>query len=236
RLWNVQYSEDDLQFSDEDRDLVTIVENKIFKHKVLRVNYTMYDLRREQDSVTLRTHPDVMVLSQETDKQWHPYWYAHILQIFQVNVRYYGDQTGGEEIRRFNILFICWFGRNPDLQSGFRARRLPKVGFLHEDNPDAFGFLNPDNVIRGVHLISSFANGLTEELLGPSFIRPIENDNKDWCLFDVNIFADRDMFMRFRGSGIGHVASRHWDMFLHADGNEGKGDPETNRDEEGDGI
>ena len=36
---------DDLQFSDEDRDLVGVIENKIFKHKVLHMNYTTYDLR-----------------------------------------------------------------------------------------------------------------------------------------------------------------------------------------------
>jgi hypothetical protein len=182
-VWNVQYTADDLQFSDEDRDLVGIIENKIFEHKVLHVNYTTYDLRQEQDSVTLRTHPDVMVLSQETDEQRHPYWYAHVLRIFQVNIRDYGDRTGGEDIRRFDILFVHWFGRDPDLPSGFGARQLPKVGFLHEDNPDAFGFLNPDDDIRGVHLIPSFGNGLTEELLGPSFTRPIENENKDWCFF-----------------------------------------------------
>ena len=67
------------------------------------MNYTTYDLWREQDSVTLRTHPDVMVLSQETDEQRHPYWYARVLHIFQVNVRNYGDRTGGENIHQFDI-------------------------------------------------------------------------------------------------------------------------------------
>ena len=38
------------------------------------------------------------------------------------------------------------------------------------------------------------------------------------------------MFMRFRGGGIGHVASRHWDAFLRVDGNDEKRGPETDRD------
>lgn len=44
------------------------------------------------------------------------------------------------------------------------------------------------------------------------------------------------MFMRFRGGGIGHVASRHWDTFLHADGNDERGAPKTKREAEGDEI
>ncbi|KAE9387587.1 hypothetical protein BT96DRAFT_837432 [Gymnopus androsaceus JB14] len=49
----------------------------MYKHKVLRVNYTTYDMRRAQDSNPIqRTHPHVMVLSDDDD---HPYCYACIL-------------------------------------------------------------------------------------------------------------------------------------------------------------
>ncbi|KAI6043558.1 hypothetical protein EDC04DRAFT_2890705 [Pisolithus marmoratus] len=30
-------------------------------------------------------------------------------------------------------------------------------------------------------------------------------------------FIDRDMFMHFRGGGVGHMASHHWDGFLQSD-------------------
>jgi hypothetical protein len=33
---------------------------------IRQVRYTTYDLRREYDTITLRTHPDIMVLSGET--------------------------------------------------------------------------------------------------------------------------------------------------------------------------
>ncbi|KAF8437893.1 hypothetical protein L210DRAFT_3646941 [Boletus edulis BED1] len=42
--------------------------------------------------------------------------------------------------------------------------------------------------------------------------------HKDWNFFDVNIFVDCDMFMRFRGGSIGHKGSRHWDKLLQSDG------------------
>jgi hypothetical protein len=31
-------------------------------------------------------------------------------------------------------------------------------------------------------------------------------------------FVDRDMFMRFRGGGVGHKATRGWDEFLQREG------------------
>jgi len=60
--------------------MVTFLNNRIYSHKVLRVNYTTYDMRREQDSLNPRTHPDIMVLSQEPKMHEdgtpeHPYWY-----------------------------------------------------------------------------------------------------------------------------------------------------------------
>jgi hypothetical protein len=34
----------------------------------------------------------------------------------------------------------------------------------------------------------------------------------------MNSFVDRDIFMRFRGGGVGHQVTREWDEFLRHDG------------------
>ncbi|KIK95705.1 hypothetical protein PAXRUDRAFT_75824, partial [Paxillus rubicundulus Ve08.2h10] len=62
-------------------------------------------------------------------------------------------------------------------------------------------------VIRGCHLIPVFAGGRTDTLMkpGPSLGR-LAGETDDWSSFYVNIFADRDMFARFAGIGIGHEA------------------------------
>jgi hypothetical protein len=39
------------------------------------------------------------------------------------------------------------------------------VGFVDSDDPLAFGFLDPQYVIRGVHLLPAFAHGHTGSLL-----------------------------------------------------------------------
>ncbi|KAF8223514.1 hypothetical protein L208DRAFT_1102319, partial [Tricholoma matsutake] len=53
----------------------------------------------------------------------------------------------------------------------------------------------------GVHLIPAFAYGKTDGLLGPSIACPLKDNDQDWQYFYVNMFVDRDMFMRFRGGG-----------------------------------
>ena len=74
-LHNQPYDGNQDPFSDQDRMSVHIVDNKIYSSQVLRVNYTTYDVHRDQSSVNHCTHSDIMVLSCEDDPQAHPYWY-----------------------------------------------------------------------------------------------------------------------------------------------------------------
>ena len=70
------------------------------------------------------------------------------------------------------------------------ASDSPRLQFFDDASlADAFGFVDPDCVVRGVHLIPGFAYGTTEELLGPSFVRQDLqlNDDTDWTFFYVNM-------------------------------------------------
>jgi len=80
------YSGDEHNFSDEDRNQVTIVNNRLHEHSILQINYTTYDVRREQDSINPRTHADVLMLLHEDDDNRHPYWYACVIKIFHLDV------------------------------------------------------------------------------------------------------------------------------------------------------
>ncbi|KAJ8597800.1 hypothetical protein M405DRAFT_189408 [Rhizopogon salebrosus TDB-379] len=89
RLSEINYDGDENQFTAAQRNSVVIINNKIYRHKVLRVNYTTDDLRRAQDSLNPRTQADIMVLAHEhEDENPHPYWYARVIGVFHVNVRY----------------------------------------------------------------------------------------------------------------------------------------------------
>jgi hypothetical protein len=242
RLLDLPYDGDDHNFSDADRRTITFVNNRIYKHKTIRINYTTYDVRRAQDSLNPRTHADFMCLSHEDqdDASSHPYWYGRIVGIFHALIRHVGPRSKSTEIQRVDFLWVRWFGRDLSHKGGWQARRLHRLGFIHGEESDAFSFLDPDEIIRGAHLIPAFAHGVTDELLGPSIARQDDEGDKDWRYFYVGMyvhesyemlpslglmafrFVDRDMVMRYLGGGVGHKTTSHsvadgmMDEFEHA--------------------
>ncbi|KAF9056750.1 hypothetical protein BDP27DRAFT_1242376 [Rhodocollybia butyracea] len=149
-----------------------------------------------------------MVLSPETHENTHPYWYAQVIGLFHADVVHYDAKTGCIRSRKqMEFLWVRWLGTEPGYCDGSKTAKLPKVGFVPEDDDFAFGFLDPTQVIRGCHLIPDFCGGKTNTLLqtpGPTAARKPGQDS-DWLNFYVMIFVDCDMFMRYHGGGIGHV-------------------------------
>ncbi|KAF8802003.1 hypothetical protein BYT27DRAFT_7226594 [Phlegmacium glaucopus] len=214
RILGHDFTGDEETFTAAERSKISFANGHLYRHKVLRVNYTSYDLRRCQDSLNPRTHPDIMVLSHEDDDS-HPYWYAKIIGIFHAIVQH----PSKPDPVSMDFLWVRWYGRNMTHKSGWRSKHLPRIGFVDSDDALPFGFLDPLHVVRGCHLIPAFHHGRTEDLLPPSIARlEIEND-EDWLYYYVNIygvntdcvsfrFVDRDMMMRYRGGGVGHKSTR----------------------------
>jgi hypothetical protein len=180
----------ELLFTNKDRSNVILLNNRIYRHKVLRVNYTTYNLRRAQDSINPRTHGDVMVLSDEEDREnSHPYWYARIISIFHALVVHKGPKSKSEEPKMMEFLFVRWFGLDDGLKArgGWKTKRLHQIGFVKGN--EAFGFIDPADVIRAVHLIPRFSDGRTKDLLGHSFSRLAHENDEDWVRYFVNMYV-----------------------------------------------
>jgi hypothetical protein len=174
-------------YTDDQRDTVEIIYNRLYKHKAMRVNYTTYDMRREQDTINPRTRPDIMVLSHEDEgDSYHPYWYARVLGIFHVNIKYMGPGSRSTHVQKIEFLFVRWFGRDLAYAAGWSARRLHRVGFLPPDSASAFDFIDPSDIIRGVHMIPAFAHGTISELGKSVARRPADND-EDWQFYYVGM-------------------------------------------------
>ena len=218
-LNTIPYDGNEHAFSDEQRDSITFVGNRMYKHAVIRINYTTYDLRRAQDSINVRTHPYLMTLGHEDGEEGmklHPYWYAKVLGIFHVNVRC----SGSMESERMEFLWVHWFGRDPDHEGGFETRRLHRIGLTDSEDPTSYEFLNPNDVLRSVHLIPAFSPNEETQEMDDSDDDAIPQSHyyvSMYAIFESFIyrhlhilrFVDRDMFMRFLGGGIGHKATDH---------------------------
>jgi hypothetical protein len=187
RLLNVVFDGDETMFTDEERNSVRIIGDRIYSSKILRVNYTSYDMRRDQDSMNPRTHCDVMVLSPETGPNVHPFWYARVLGIFHAKVLHTGPQSRNRSIQHMEFLWVRWFGLEPGYRFGTSNARLPKIGFVPEADRSAFGFLDPSLVLRGCHLVPAFSEDRTSALLrttNPTAARPVD-EMDDWTKFYV---------------------------------------------------
>ncbi|KIK81964.1 hypothetical protein PAXRUDRAFT_14969 [Paxillus rubicundulus Ve08.2h10] len=204
RLLDLDYDGDERTFTDDQRKQLRFADglNKVLQPKRFQINYTTYDVRRDQDTLWPGHGASIMVLSREDGDCVHPFWYAQVLGAFYIDVEYAGIVPCTKHTMDF--LWVRWFGVVPGYHWGFKRARLPKIGFI-ADSSATFGFLDPTLVIRACHLIPAFADGRTDTLLqqGPSAARPA-NEVDDWVAYYVNIFADRDMYSRFAGIGVGH--------------------------------
>ncbi|KAF8239262.1 hypothetical protein L208DRAFT_1475754, partial [Tricholoma matsutake] len=182
-----EFDGDKFQYTNEDRCTIQIIGDQIYSGKVLCINYTSYDIHRDQDSMNPHTHCDVMVLSTETGPGAHLYWYARVLGIFHAKVIHTGPEAQNHSIQHMEFLWVRWFGMEPGYRWGFKTARLPKIGFIPDTDKGAFGFLDPSLVIRGCHLVPCFANGHTSGLLHTSTLtaahRPDELE--DWANYYV---------------------------------------------------
>jgi hypothetical protein len=126
-----------------------------------------------------------MVLSGET-KPRHPYWYARVLGIYHMDVWLRAE--GSMKKHQIEVLYVRWLAPLIDHQSGFHCARLPQVAFVDESDHDAFGFLDPNQVIRSAHLIPAFAagHGTTYLRPGKSFARQ-GDESDDWEAYYVGM-------------------------------------------------
>lgn len=174
-------------FTDEDRAHVKVVSDTLYRHKTLQLRYTTYDMREEQDKLNQAQYQDIMVLSDDED---HPYLYGRVLDFFHAKVTNCAPNTilHNRVMCTLPMVWIHWFKLDSSQElRGFTSLRYPSVSFCSSDEPDAFGFIHPDEIVRAVHLIPGFKSGHTTAYLkGPSKGRP-EKENEDWKHFKVNM-------------------------------------------------
>jgi hypothetical protein len=158
----------------------------IYEHRVVRLNYTDYCLRRQQDSVNPSSHADIM-LPDFTSQEPSDFTYARVIGIYHVCVQLAGETA----VRDFNFLHVRWYCADPTHK---RRWRLPRISFLDTAQAGnaqrSFGFLNPAEVIRSVHIIPAYHHGLANLLHALSVARlGAGTDEEEWKLHYVGMYV-----------------------------------------------
>lgn len=155
----------------------------------MRINYTTYDVRRSQDVINASTsHCHVMLLANSSNSDLdpdliHPFSYARVLGIYHVNTVYVGPGTVDYQPRRFDFLWVRWLRPIETLHSGWGTQKLDRVQFLPMVEDNAFGFVDPSNIIRSCHIIPYFAKGQLHS--GSKGLSLCARDSNDWVEYYV---------------------------------------------------
>ncbi|KAJ3531527.1 hypothetical protein NMY22_g8114 [Coprinellus aureogranulatus] len=180
--------------------------NRIYSHKIMRLKYTTYDVRRRED--VLHVDSDVCNVMLPNPSFIHspnepPYLYARLLGIYHGNVAYMGEIAPGVRYlthSRFEFLWVRWYSPS----TSENGMPLECITLQPLDSPDATSFIDPHTVLRAAHIIPRFHS----KKVYPTDHGTSEmgRDRFDWNQYYVNRYADRDMLMRFHiGMGVGHI-------------------------------
>jgi hypothetical protein len=143
---------------------------RIYAHRLVRFNYTTYDIRRAQDVVNPGTsHRDVMLLNparfdNTASNNNHAFLYARVIGIYHANVIYTGPGSLNYEAKRFDFLWVRWYEHVPP----GAQYRLDQLSFPPMSSEGAFGFIDPDDVLRSSHIIPAFSKGSRRNDIGTS--------------------------------------------------------------------
>ncbi|KAF9494121.1 hypothetical protein BDN71DRAFT_1393825, partial [Pleurotus eryngii] len=113
-ILGLSYSGDEHDFSPQQLRQVVLVNNRLYAHKVLHINYTSYNTHRCEETLNPRTNSDFMAMSHDAH---NPFWYGRILHIFHVVVHHPELATN----QQMDFLWVRWFGINHSFSSGWHA-------------------------------------------------------------------------------------------------------------------
>lgn len=173
------YLDENYAYDDDWAAKVEVKSDRVVTHRKAQQHYTAYDVSRARDIVrpylrysklgTVKrgdsSKSTVMAAASDADREidGHPFWYARVLGIFSLSVRLRPTRPASEsnphpDYRTIDMFWVRWFGRDTGNGAGsWESRRLDRLSYLPDDHePGAYGFLDPNDVIRSCSLTPAF--------------------------------------------------------------------------------
>ena len=170
---------------------VYIAADHFYKHNLMCLNYTTYDVHRAQDVVNPSTpHCNIMLLADHAGGMgglpWHPYIYTQVLGIFHVDVTYIGPGMIDYHSHWIDFLWVRWY-QYVEEDAGWDVSSLDHMCFPPMADEHAFGFVDPDDVLRACHIIPQFSRGPRHP--DGTGISRCAQDASDWHFYYINRFV-----------------------------------------------
>lgn len=146
--------------------MVFLKKETMYHHKIVRFHYTEYDVRRGTDVINPGTSRcNIMMLAhppettENTDDDCHPFLYARVLGAYHANVIYTGPGMKDFRPHRIDFLWVRWYEMAVSGDSGWARKRLDSLRFRAMADTTAYGFVDPNDVLRTCHIIPNFSRG-----------------------------------------------------------------------------
>jgi hypothetical protein len=170
-------------------NFVFLKKDRIYHHNLSRFHFTTYDVQHGTDIINPGTsHCNIMLLADNADaadgfSDLHHFLYARVLGVYHANVIYTGSGMRDYDARRLDFLWVRWYEVVDSTSSGWSNSQLDCVRFLPMSRDDAFGFVDPTDVLRGCHVMPNFAKGKRHaDSVGVSHCA---NDSEDYNCYYV---------------------------------------------------
>jgi hypothetical protein len=89
---------------------------------------------------------------------------------------------------RLDFLWVRWF-QHIGIPARWEEHRLDSMCFPPMANQDAFGFVDPKDVLRGCHLIQNFQHGQVH--CDAISLSRCARDGQDWQRYNLNRYVGR---------------------------------------------
>ncbi|KAF5319997.1 hypothetical protein D9611_011026 [Ephemerocybe angulata] len=193
----------------QDWSSIALKNDRFYTHKIMRIKYTTYDARRNEDIIHLDTDQcNAMLIDpgysyDNPNSSQHPFKYCKVIGILHAEVAYIGEmgRRGVEyPYHTMEVLWVRWYRVHPATS----AFELDRAELIPVNEPESHSFIDPIQILRACHMTPRFTKGKRyKDGVGMS---QLANDGLDWNEYYIDRFADRDMFMRYEwGLAVGHV-------------------------------
>ncbi|KDQ06064.1 hypothetical protein BOTBODRAFT_181936 [Botryobasidium botryosum FD-172 SS1] len=163
------------EYPNSERHALYIKDDTIHSHAGIQFNYTTYDVRRGQDSITLKSGRGCVMAVAADRAQDGPFLYARVLGVFHANL--VSNTNGLPEVSYLPLTSTA------------------AVGFISPNNDIRASHIIPRFSLGRNVVLDGWGRLKTASL--------VENSAGGWKSYYVSCAVGRDMFMRFHGGALG---------------------------------